>query len=255
MITCELLKKYKGIPATETARILGVSVATISNKRRECGLAEPLGNPPLPKTITDRIIKLRKDGLSIEKISLELGISVWSVRKYLRQEGFTLPMEGRRIPLPEKTINKIKKLREEGYSGGEIAGKLKISTSVIYKYSNDKAPSGKYSPEKIKALLVKHKFNAAAVGREMGTSRARISQIIRAAGLWEWFTEEREKFKNELPKIVLEMHEKGISINEISERTGKPIPAVVDMIQMYKSKRIKRIKEKGEKKIKKPVKK
>ncbi len=82
------------------------------------------------------------------------------------------------------------------------------------------------------------------MGRELGIERARVSQIIRSCGIWEWFNEEREKFKNELPKRVLALREEGKSIDKISEITGKPIPAVVDMLQMYKSERIKRIRKK-----------
>ncbi len=241
-IDCELLKKYRGIPATEAARILKVSVATISNKRKECGLSEPRGNVPYDKKTVDNIIKLRQEGLSIGKITEKTGVSVWTVRKYLRLNGYVLPVEGKRIPLPQKTINKMKKLKAEGYSGTEIAGKLKASPSVVYKYTAEPV-SGKYSPEKMKALLTKHKFNAASVGRELGIERARVSQIIRSCGIWEWFNEERGKFKNDMPKRVLALREEGKSIDEISEITGKPIPAVVDMLQMYKSERVKRIRK------------
>lgn len=241
-IDCELLKKYRGIPATEAARILKVSVATVSNKRKECGLSEPRGNVPYDKKTVDKIIKLRQEGLSIDNITEKTGVSVWTVRKYLRLNGYVLPVEGKRVALPQKTINKMKKLKKEGYSGTEIAGKLKVSPSVIYKYTSEQTRS-KYSAEKMKVLLIKHKFNAASVGRELGIERARVSQIIRSCGIWEWFTDEREKFKNELPEQVLALRKEGKSIDEISELTGKPIPAVVDMLQMYKSERVKRIRK------------
>ena len=241
-ITCELLKKYRGIPATETARILKVSVATISNKRKECGLSEPRGNVPYDKKTIDKIIKLRQEGLSIDKITEKTGVSVWTVRKYLRLNGYVLPVEGKRMPLPQKTIEKMKKLKTEGYSGAEIAQKLKVSPSAVYKYTAEPV-SIKYSAEKMKTLLTRHKFNAASVGRELGLKRERISQIIRSVGIWEWFNEEREKFKNDMPKRVLALREEGKSIDEISEITGKPIPAVVEMIQRYKSARVKRIRK------------
>ena len=243
-LTEQILKKYVGRTAAEAAEELGVSIATVSNWRKIFGLSEPKGNVPLsPKTI-NAIVQLAMGGVSPKDIAVQIGSNIATVRKYLYKEGIPLSTKGSREPLPEETKSKMRELKNKGYSGAEIARKLGVSNNVVYKYTRTEYGGGKYSPEEVKRLIEKHNFNMAAVGREIGVHRAYVSQIARQNGVWEWYHDAKEKFKKDLPKRILRMHERGMSINEISLETGKPILSVTEIIQRQTSRTVERIKKK-----------
>ncbi len=80
-----------------------------------------------PKTI-EEMKKLRKKGMSYNKIADKLGLSVMTVYNHLKKAP-----KGRRKVTPE-VIEKMKRLRNKGMSYNTIADKLGLSVMTVYNH-------------------------------------------------------------------------------------------------------------------------
>ena len=142
---------------------------------------------------------------------------------------------GKRTRLSAEQKAKILELREGGATMKEIAGKMGLSLSCIFKYTG-KSRGGAYTPSQLQTLVIKHNYNLSSVGRELGFNRTYVSQLLRQNNLDEWLVAGKKKYKKELPGKILELHKDGVSINVIAELTKKSLMQVVKILGTAKEK-------------------
>jgi len=81
---------------------------------------------PLSIETINQIRELYKKGFRLLEISRKLGVQKWQVLKYTED----VPRQVRRLATEEK--EKIRKMREQGYTNLEIAQKFKINPQTVY---------------------------------------------------------------------------------------------------------------------------
>ena len=81
----------------------------------------------------ERIIQLNKDGKTCQEIRDELGYSLTTIRKYIKENG--LKTNSKKIVVDNNILDKILKYINEGKTNLEIASILNMSPTTVRKYT------------------------------------------------------------------------------------------------------------------------
>ena len=241
----ELLEK--GLNQTEVGKQLGVSKAAISLRIKNIK-KRGVDIPERKNENDEKILELLEKGLSQKEVGEQLGVSKTTISKrirMMRELGVEIPKNKRN---PRKTENderdnKILEMLEKGLNQAEVGKQLGVSCDAISKRVKKMRERGVEIPkrknesdEKILELLEKG-LNQNKIAKQLGVSAEVVS--IRIKKMRERGVEipKRKKENDERDNKILELLEKGLTLNKIAIQLGVSDNAI--------SKRIKKMKERG----------
>jgi transposase-like protein len=86
-----------------------------------------------PPEVKQKAVELYKSGLSVNKIALELGVSKWTVRQWLRKAGVTV----RDMRKPPELKAKAVEMLMAGVPAKQVAKILNVSYQTVMKWKHE----------------------------------------------------------------------------------------------------------------------
>ncbi len=195
---------------------------------------------PLNKKTINKIISLHKnENLSCIKIGERLGISQNTANKYLRRSGYDV---ARISPLviPIDDVNKMRRLKQQGYTLKEISEKLRYAVPTISFYTSEKEPRVQnWNRKKIIKLLSNNDFSCAKAAKKINRKKSNVSFLVRKYGLSQFVKNGRENLKNqrdiESLRKVIDLHNKGFNVLEIAKISHKSTPFILITLRHHQN--------------------